>query len=229
MPCAALVAADAFTVSGPDLPVPPLVSFVVRFVTLGTILAFAVSFRWAHDQQAALLEYRATTDPLTGLANRHEFEHALAGALARATRFGRRGAVVFIDMDGMKSINDTLGHEVGDALLKEIAARIRSQTREVDTPARLGGDEFVVLMSEFDDAKGAEILGRKLSAVLAQPWTSEGRRIEPLASIGIAEFPELSGDPRELLRLADAAMYAAKRSEATRICAYRRSGIEEIA
>lgn len=228
VPCLTLAGLDAFIVPTVQYAIPPMVTFVVRAATLGTILAFGLSFRWAHDQQAAQLRYEARTDPLTGLANRLAFGDAVAQALGRAKRFKRRGALIFADLDGMKSINDNFGHETGDAFLREIADRIHTLTRIVDTPARLGGDEFVILLSEFDDPKGAEILARRLSATICRPWRVGGREISPAVSIGIAEFTNGDEDPKALLRLADDAMYAAKRSEAAQICAARDGGIEEV-
>jgi diguanylate cyclase (GGDEF)-like protein len=229
IPCLILAGIDAFIVPTVQYPIPPMVTFVVRAATLGTILAFGLSFRWAHDQQAAQLRYEARTDPLTGLANRLAFDDALAQALGRARRFKRRGALIFADLDGMKSINDTFGHEMGDAFLKEIADRIRTLTRIVDTPARLGGDEFVILLSEFEETKGAEILAHRLAATICRPWRVAGQEISPAVSIGIVEFSGGDASPKALLRLADDAMYAAKRSESAQICVARCDGaIEEV-
>jgi diguanylate cyclase (GGDEF)-like protein len=227
-PCLILAGIDAFIVTAPEYPIPPIVTFVVRAVTLGTILAFGLAFRWAHDQQAAQLRYEARTDPLTRLPNRLAFDDALAQALGGAKRFKRRGALIFADLDGMKSINDNFGHEMGDAFLKEIADRIRTLTRVVDTPARLGGDEFVILLSEFADLKGAEVLARRLSETISRPWRVAGQEIAPAASIGIVEFTSDAKGPKALLRLADDAMYAAKRSQAAQICVARDGDIEEV-
>lgn len=227
-PCVLLVGFDAFTTTGPDYPAPPVVSFVVRTLTLATILAFAISFRSAHDQQAAALQKEARMDPLTGLANRLALDEALVQALDRAVRFERRGAIIFADLDGMKSINDNFGHEAGDLFLREIADRIRTLTRAVDTPARLGGDEFVILVSEFTDPKGAEILARRLAESVARPWCIDGHSVRPAASIGIVEFTGDSGGPTSLLRLADDAMYTAKRSASAQICVARDGVIAEV-
>lgn len=228
IPCLILAGIDAYFVPAPAYPIPPTVTLVVRTVTLGTILALGLSFRWANDRQAARLHYEARTDSLTGLANRLALDEALAQAIGRAKRYRRRGAVIFADLDGMKSINDNFGHQMGDAFLKEMAHRIRALTRIVDTPARLGGDEFVILLSEFTDPKGPEILARRLSATISQPWVVAEQVISPAISIGIAEFSPAGPEPRALLRLADDAMYAAKRSEAAQICVARDGGIEEV-
>ena len=115
-PCVALAAAGVFLPTGPEREVPDFVTFLTRAGTLLTILAFAVTFRRSHDHQAAELERRATTDPLTGLPNRIELHRALVKAVSGAERFERRGAVVFVDMDGMKGVNDTFGHAIGDCV-----------------------------------------------------------------------------------------------------------------
>ena len=228
VPSAALVAAGVFLPSGPEREVSDIVTFATRSGTLLTILGFGLAFRRAHDRQARELEHRATTDALTGLPNRIALHRALANALSRCARFGRRGAVVFVDMDGMKRINDSHGHGVGDAFLKEISTRIRAVTRSVDTPSRMGGDEFVVLLSEFDDPKGAEIYARKLLSVLTRPWQAAGEELRPSASIGIAPFPEAGMTADELLRVADSAMYQAKRSGGRRAFIGDPSGLREV-
>lgn len=212
VPSIALVAAAVFLPLPPAREVGEVITFVVRAGTLATILSIAVSFRRSHDRQAAQLERLATTDALTGLANRIELRRAFKQALGRSRRFDRRGAVVFVDIDGMKSVNDTLGHNAGDAFLSLIAARIRSVTREVDMPARIGGDEFVILLSEFDDPKGASIFARKLLGCISAPCEVSGKHMTPSASVGIALFPESACSEDEVLHLADAAMYAAKRA-----------------
>jgi diguanylate cyclase (GGDEF)-like protein len=120
----------------------------------------------------------------------------------------------------MKAINDGIGHGAGDAFLHEIASRIRRITRDVDTPARLGGDEFVVLLTEFDDPKGAGIYARKLLASLRAVWTFDGQEIEPGASIGIAGFPEDAST---------AAMYEAKRAGGNQIFEHAPEGPRGIA
>jgi diguanylate cyclase (GGDEF)-like protein len=208
--------------------VEPAVTFVVRAGTLLTVLAFAVSFRRSHDRQASELQRMASTDALTGLANRVELDRALDRALNRVARFERRGALVFVDIDDMKGVNDTLGHFAGDSYLRQIADRIRSVTRGIDTPARFGGDEFVVLLSEFDDPKGGEIFARKLLGVLSTPCLVEGHELVPSASIGIAPFPQAGDSPDTILRLADAAMYRAKRAGGGRIFVHHPEGAQEV-
>jgi diguanylate cyclase (GGDEF)-like protein len=228
LPCLILAGCAVVVPYNPEITIPQAASFVIRTVSLGTILGYAVAFRWAHEDQVTQLQFDARTDALTGLANRLAFDEALVQALGRASRFNRTGAVIFADLDGMKSINDNFGHDVGDAFLKEVGHRIRTLTRIIDTPARLGGDEFVILLSEFADPKGAEIVARRLSEIVAEPWHVDGREIRPSASIGIAEFSEIGEGPQALLRLADDAMYEAKRSDSIKICVARHGRIDEV-
>lgn len=210
IPSVALIAASEWLPRPARLDPEPWIGFVVGAGVLVTVLAFAISLRRAYDRQAARLAELATTDGLTGLANRLELDLALRQAIHRAHRFERHGALVFIDLDGMKRINDEFGHDLGDEVLRETAARLRALTREIDTAARLGGDEFVVLLSEFDDPKGAEIFARKLLARLGEPHEIRGRSVRVGASIGIADFHGPQRTAREVLRAADQAMYAAK-------------------
>jgi diguanylate cyclase (GGDEF)-like protein len=227
-PSIALVAAGVFLAPAVERTVDPGITFAVRAVTLLTILSFAVSFRRAHDRQSAELLRRATTDDLTGLANRLELERALDAALLRASRYGRRGALIFIDLDGVKRINDTLGHAAGDVLIRETGARIAGITRSVDTAARLGGDEFVILVSEFDDRKGGEVVARKLLAATTAPLALDAETVTPSASIGVALFPDSSDQAPELLRLSDDAMYQAKRAGGGRIVLRDAKGTREV-
>ncbi len=158
------------------------------------------------------LQHQATHDALTGLPNRlllfERVQHAIDGAERSEQRF----AVYFIDLDGFKAINDSLGHAVGDALLKELAQRLRQCVRKEDTVARLGGDEFVVLVDHLPDAGMAGHIAEKLFECFQADFLSEhaGMRISP--SIGIALFPDDGASPDELLSHADAAMYEVKTS-----------------
>jgi diguanylate cyclase (GGDEF)-like protein len=217
VPSILLVGAGVFLGPGVEAAVDPVITFGVRSATLLTILGFGVAFRRAHDRQAAELLRYATTDALTGLANRRELDRALLETLGRSERYGRRGALVFVDLDGVKALNDRLGHAAGDELIERAASRIKTNTRIEDTAARLGGDEFVVLLSEMGDPKGGEVFARKLLRVLVQPATIGGEEVVPSASIGVALFPESASEPAALLRLADEAMYQAKRAGGGRV------------
>jgi len=213
----ALVATTSFFPPEAERDVPAVLTFAVRTAALLTVLTFAVSFRRSQDQQSAEFEIQATTDPLTGLANRRELECKLEEALLRSSRFERQGALIFVDLDGVKRVNDSLGHSAGDELIRISAVRIAGVTRNVDTPARFGGDEFVVLLSEFREPKGGEIYGRRLLAALSEPIEVSGQVLKPSASIGVAMFPGAGLNGGDVLQAADEAMYQAKRAGGGRI------------
>ena len=160
----------------------------------------------------AQMEHTAHHDPLTDLPNRGLFLDRLGQALAMAHREAHSGALLFIDLDHFKEVNDSLGHAAGDALLIEVAERLQAQVRETDTVARLGGDEFTTILSRLHEAGDAEMVAGKILHSLAQPLTIEDEVVHVTASIGIAHFPEDGNAIEDLLRTADDAMYAAKRS-----------------
>lgn len=162
-------------------------------------------------EQRAQLEHLALHDPLTGLANRALLEDRLRAAVVKARRERQPFALLLLDLDRFKEINDTLGHEAGDALLREVAARLRRSLRETDTAARLGGDEFSVILPGVA-AAAAQRVAAKLAAALNRPYRVRTAQLEVGASIGIALCPDHGLDAGELLRCADIAMYAAKRS-----------------
>jgi len=157
------------------------------------------------------VEHRATHDTLTGLPNRAMFSALLEQALLSARRYERKLAVLFIDLDGFKSVNDLLGHEAGDSLLKQIAARFRGAVRASDVVIRLGGDEFVVLVQELSDRNGASAAAQKVLRAAALPVQVAEQECQISASIGIAVFPDDGDSGPLLIRNADNAMYAAKR------------------
>ena len=156
-------------------------------------------------------------DHLTGLPNRRLFMDRLKQSLAAAGRAHRVGALLFIDMDNFKNLNDTLGHDYGDLLLKQIAQRLSSAVREGDTVARLGGDEFVVLLDELagsvaDAVPLVETVGRKVQEVLGEPYDLNGTRYSSTPSIGVTLTTRGQPDAENFLKQADIAMYQAKRS-----------------
>lgn len=159
---------------------------------------------------AATLRTQAVTDPLTGLPNRHALQKSIDHAMAMARRKGRALAVLFVDLDGFKDVNDACGHETGDRVLQEIARRFAARTRDMDTVARIGGDEFVVVMEDLDDGRFAATLASKLLSAAAEPLVVQGRTLELTASVGISVFPGDGDDAAALIRHADTAMYAAK-------------------
>ena len=149
-------------------------------------------------------------DALTGLPNRRLLEDRLLVELAHADRAKRSLAVMFIDLDRFKRINDSLGHEVGDRLLVEVASRLRSCLREEDTVARMGGDEFLVLAGNLVEAEDAAITARRIVAALRKPVMIDGLELMVTTSIGISIYPSDASDGDSLIRNADAAMYRAK-------------------
>jgi diguanylate cyclase (GGDEF)-like protein len=150
-------------------------------------------------------------DVLTGLPNRLLFAAQLAQSLQRASRQGQQIALLFIDLDRFKSVNDTLGHAAGDELLRVVAQRLRAAVRAEDTVARLGGDEFTVVLEEVAGTAAAAATARKLHDALAAPMELQGRPVTVSATIGIALFPADGSDADTLMRAADVAMYRAKR------------------
>ncbi len=158
----------------------------------------------------AQLAFLAMHDPLTGLANRALLDQCLAMELAKARRSGHQLAVMVIDFDDFKSVNDTFGHAGGDDLLRELGSRLRACVREVDTVARLGGDEFVVVLTDFERPQHATETARRILAAVREPAHVAGQPYAMSVSIGIALCPGDSRDAKGLLRTADAALYRVK-------------------
>ena len=169
-------------------------------------LAVAVT---ANERERTLIQ-RAHFDQLTGMPNRQLCHDRLQQALAQARREQHRVAVLFIDLDGFKNINDSLGHIAGDELLKDTALRLNSAVRDVDTVARFGGDEYVVILPQVQSMLEVEAVIERIMAVLERPFTINGRESFITGSIGATVFPEDGLTPDELLRKADTAMYGAK-------------------
>ncbi|MBP9785454.1 MAG: PAS-domain containing protein [Giesbergeria sp.] len=159
---------------------------------------------------ARAIERLAHHDTLTGLANRYALEARLDQLVADARRHDRRLAVLFLDMDNFKGINDSMGHSVGDEFLRVTAQRLRSAVRENDIVARLGGDEFVVVLSDMGEPQHALSAATKLLEKLSQPVTLAGQELSPSTSIGICFFPQDGRDRGSLMQSADIAMYQAK-------------------
>ena len=156
------------------------------------------------------LRHQLVTDALTGLSNRQGFMQALNNALSRAARLHKSLAVLYLDLDGFKRINDTLGHQAGDLLLRGVAERLHNGVRAYDVLGRQGGDEFTVLLDSLDSAEDAVHIAEKLLEDLNLPHELDGIQISVGASIGIATYPECSDDAERLVRAADVAMYQAK-------------------
>jgi diguanylate cyclase (GGDEF)-like protein/PAS domain S-box-containing protein len=159
---------------------------------------------------AERVEFHAYHDPLTGLPNRMHLRDRMHPALAQARRSGRGLAVMFLDLDHFKVVNDTLGHAVGDRLLQEVAGRLKECVREDDMVARVGGDEFILLLPSVGHAEGAARIARKLLDRVEEVFDADGHELSVTTSVGIALFPQHGDDEETLLRNADAAMYRAK-------------------
>ncbi|WP_258723468.1 GGDEF domain-containing protein [Cellulomonas sp. NS3] len=171
--------------------------------------SFAASARGAREL-AAQLEHAALHDPLTGLANRTLYTDRLEHAVAHAHRTGRDVAVLLVDLDHFKDVNDTHGHATGDALLAAVADRLRATVRAGDTVARLGGDEFVVVLDDIADPADALATARHLRDALIGPITADGVQLRCSASIGVAFARARGHELGKVLREADVAMYRAK-------------------
>jgi diguanylate cyclase (GGDEF)-like protein len=158
------------------------------------------------------LAYLAHHDALTGLPNRTLFQARLEQCLQRAARYQRQVGLVFLDLDRFKTVNDTLGHPVGDALLKQVATVLAKQVREADTIARLGGDEFVIILDDIPALRFAANFVERLLTVFAQPFLVEGHELFVTASIGVSVYPQDGEEIDALVRHADVAMYQTKNS-----------------
>ncbi len=163
-----------------------------------------------HRELTSRLSYQAQHDPLTGLPNRALLEDRLRQALTQARRQGKMVAVLYVDLDRFKVINDTLGHDVGDLLLRDAAKRLEHTVRESDTLARPGGDEFVAVLPGIETVHAAEIAGERIMEALRDPFQLEGHELFASASVGLSLFPEDGEDSATLQKHADLAMYEAK-------------------
>ncbi len=173
-------------------------------------------------QAQARLDYQAHHDPLTGLPNRTLFESRLHAALVHSTETYSLGAVLFLDLDRFKHINDSLGHPVGDLLLKGIAQRLKETLRDIDTVARLGGDEFIILLPGLQTGSDAETIATKLLNSFSAPFQAGEHEFFISTSIGTALFPTDGADVATLIKNADAAMYRSKAKGRNRVESYTR-------
>jgi len=184
-----------------DIAIKNLPKFIIA---IGILLTFL-------EEEIGRTEHLALHDALTGLPNRRLLEDRLSNMLERAERNHTRAAILVVDLDGFKQINDTYGHAVGDEFLREAALRLGKVVRRADTLARSGGDEFTVLVSDILQPNGAKVLAQKLQTELDRPITVRQFQLCVSASIGVAVYPEDGGTAESLCARADADMYRAKR------------------
>lgn len=177
-----------------------------------TVKFYIASYSDISERKAneARIDYLAHHDPLTGLINRYNLENRLDQALRSAQRDRLCVAVMFIDMDRFKNINDSLGHDIGDQLLIEVGRRLRDSVRDSDIVARLGGDEFIVVLTRIKDEMDAAPIAEKILRSLGQPYNLDGRETHTSPSIGIAVYPRDGEDGPTLMKNADTAMYHVK-------------------
>ncbi|MFZ4874165.1 putative bifunctional diguanylate cyclase/phosphodiesterase [Janthinobacterium sp. Mn2066] len=187
-----------------------VVTLAIGLCAFGITLLMIRRTRAAAEQAENHFHYLAHVDPVTTLPNRHEFNDALAYALARADRQDSSVGLLLLDLDNFKVVNDTLGHHHGDQLLKLVAGRLVRILRTTDIICRMGGDEFVVIIEPADDALEMTSVARKILAALAAPFTLDGHQLHLGASIGVSLYPFDARDAATLTRNADTAMYHAK-------------------
>jgi diguanylate cyclase len=210
--CLALVAGPAAYPAWPSVALPPMVLLV--FIGAMTLLALSrmPATRPRNATKATAPEREPSEDPLTGLATRTSFEAHLEGAVRACDATQQRLALLFIDLDGFKPVNDTFGHASGDRVLRSVGERLRALHKEGgERVARVGGDEFLVLLATDASQDGAAARARQIVQTLSRPYEVDGRQVAISCSIGIAFYPD-GGSPAKLIARADAAMYAAKRA-----------------
>jgi len=189
------------------------VEFVGSVYVMDGTKVIQCNFRDITDRKRAeaRIQYMALHDALTGLPNRTLLEDRLNQIITRASRNEKQAAVLLLDLDHFKVINDSLGHHIGDRLLEIMATRLRDGLRASDTAARLGGDEFVIVLSEINEAAEAALVARKILKLLIEPFIIDGNTLHVGGSVGISCYPADGIDPGTLVRAADTAMYDAKR------------------
>ena len=190
------------------------IAFTVGLVLLAVFWLIVLGLQRRTERQAADNQHQALHDGLTGLPNRTLLHDRIDQTIRQADRELAPAALLLLDLDRFKEVNDTLGHHYGDLLLVQVSERLRRSLRAVDTVARLGGDEFAVLLPKIATAEGAVEVAAKLTEGFNQPFLIEGLTLDVEASIGVAVYPEHAGNSEELLQRADIAMYVAKETHA---------------
>jgi diguanylate cyclase (GGDEF)-like protein/PAS domain S-box-containing protein len=196
--------------SGSEIPIEDSIAPIRN--TKGKVIGAVKVFRdvTAARIMAQKIAHSAQHDFLTGLPNRMLLDDRIGHAIALAKRHMKKVYVLFLDLDGFKSINDSLGHPVGDKLLQSVAARLSDCVREADTVSRQGGDEFVVLLSEVDQLEDASIAAQRILDAIVEPYFIDQHKIHTTTSIGLSVYPDDGLDPATLIKNADTAMYQAK-------------------
>jgi diguanylate cyclase (GGDEF)-like protein len=168
--------------------------------------------------EIAEITHRASTDDLTGLANRRSFDDRFRQVCMDCDRFGQRAAVVLMDIDHFKQVNDTHGHQVGDAVIRAVARALVDGVRSADTCARYGGEELALVLPGTPSAGATLLAGRICERIGSAPIQVEGLRIPVTVSAGVAEYPSSGKTPAEVIAAADRALYSAKRAGRNRVC-----------
>jgi diguanylate cyclase (GGDEF)-like protein len=209
------VDANVFIVSATTWVTLVIATILTPFIVFQAIAAYQRTTIELLDEvhkQRDTIQQLAMHDPLTGLPSLRLAADRLEIALHVARRAGKKVALLFIDLDGFKRVNDSLGHESGDHVLKEVAGRLLKALRAEDTAARVGGDEFIAILGTLPDAQVAARIAERAIATISSPIDCQGNSISVGASIGIGLFPDHADDAQTLRRVADAAMYSVKRS-----------------
>ncbi len=200
--------------------------YAIILLALGLISWLYAKQELQKEQVEKLLQLMAYNDSLTGLPNRNTFQSVLKVEMAHAKRYKRRIAVMFLDLDGFKSVNDTFGHGIGDGLLKFVAQKLRASVREGDTVARIGGDEFTILLTQLLRDEDAQNVAGKIISLFDEPVEIDRKMLKIGTSIGIAVYPQDGDDPETLVKHADEAMYQAKHGGKNRFEMYRKNSAE---
>ncbi len=187
--------------------------FLVKGQSHGDLLARSIRYAIERKRTEERLTYLAQYDQLTGLVNRALFRDRLEQAIARSKRTGQGFGLVLLDLDRFKQVNDTLGHDAGDQVLKAVAERLKACVREVDTVARMGGDEFTMILEGTSTEPSAEIVARRIIQSVSKPMTIGGQSVSVGTSIGITFYPQDDQTADVLLKHADTAMYEAKQKK----------------
>jgi diguanylate cyclase (GGDEF)-like protein len=174
----------------------------------------------AYKKAQEMIHHMAYHDPLTGLPNRILLNDRLNMAIARAQRGGKKIAVMMLDIDKFKGINDQYGHEAGDKLLKTVADRLGNALRKSDTIARMGGDEFIVIVPEMEKSADVSVVVQKILKTFSTPFDCNGFKLPSSTSIGVAMYPEDGDNGEALIRCADIAMYSVKARGGNNFCIY---------